>query len=124
VPRSWKPSIYNGDWLGPALLTQLAGLSFLALLSFTGTKVQILTQKALAVSSGNAWGDGMLRALNSRREGEGPVFRASTSILALYLPVVFLGRCMFANFFLAVLAQDTSTKVQILQLLLVQKYKY
>jgi len=102
----------------------LQALSFLALLSFTRTKEQILTQKALAVSSGNAWGDGMLRALNSRREGEGPVFRASNSILALYLPVVFLGRCMFANFFLAVLAQVTSTKVQMLKLLLVQKYKY
>ena len=81
-PRRWVPSISNSDWLGPALLS------------------------ALAVASGNGWGSTMSRALNAGQEGEGPVFRAAPAVSALYILVVLAGRFLFANLFLAVIAES------------------
>lgn len=83
--RRWQPSIFNSDWIGPALLS------------------------ALAVASGSQWGSSMVRGLNAAQQQEaGPVFRASSEMLALYLLLVLVGKFIFANLFLAVLAQAYS----------------
>ena len=84
-PRRWVPSLFNCDWIGPALLS------------------------ALAVASGSNWGASMARGLNAAQQEEaGPVFRASSEMLALYLLLVLVGRLIFANLFLALLAQSYS----------------
>lgn len=57
------------------------------------------------MSSGNGWGFGLSRALNAGSEGESPVFRASPAAFILFLVIVFVGKFLFANLFLGVLAQ-------------------
>ena len=83
--RKWVPSEFNAEWIGAALLT------------------------ALAVASGNGWGAAMSRSVNAARElGQGPVMRASPEMFTIHLLVVLIGRFLFANLFLGVLAQAYS----------------